>query len=246
MPVGIRLAGWHQRHAGADGVQFQDGRLSSHHGGTGANAHPGHRGGARGEDPEVCAAGLLRSCTAPLRPRRANIPGAGSTRNLPGRRRTIPNSSRSGSGTRAKAEAIRDKCLGKPGVVTEESKPATPAFAVALRFDQPATGGERAVWLFGQEHAWAGASALRAAQGADLSEDRFAGVAGGLHRHGRSHAGDARRHRLTPRSPSRFSSSNGSGQTSAFSTTPKFRITSPSSPRRWRRRTSQRAGTEAL
>ena len=34
--------------------------------------------------------------------------------------------------TEAEARALETKCLGKPGVVTEEKKPATPALAAAL------------------------------------------------------------------------------------------------------------------
>ena len=41
------------------------------------------------------------------------------------------------------AEAIRAKCLGKPGIVTEESKPTHAAVAAALRSDQLAARGER-------------------------------------------------------------------------------------------------------
>ena len=43
------------------------------------------------------------------------------------------------------AEAIRAKCLGKPGIVTEESKPTTSTVAVALRSDELAARGERPV-----------------------------------------------------------------------------------------------------
>ena len=49
-PFGSRLARGHQRHAGDDGVQFQDRRLSSHDGGPRADADAGDSGRARGED----------------------------------------------------------------------------------------------------------------------------------------------------------------------------------------------------
>jgi DNA topoisomerase-3 len=40
------------------------------------------------------------------------------------------------------AEAIKAKCLGKPGVVTEESKPSTQLSPLALRPHHPATRGK--------------------------------------------------------------------------------------------------------
>ena len=99
-----------------------------------------------------------------------------------GRRR--PTSSRSAFGTPSSRKRSAHKCLGKPGIVTEESKPTTSAVAAALRFDELAARGERAVRFLRQEHARPGAGALREAQGADLSANGFARVAGGLPRHG--------------------------------------------------------------
>ena len=43
------------------------------------------------------------------------------------------------------ARAIVAKCEGKPGIVTEETKPSTQAAPVALRPDEPAARGERAI-----------------------------------------------------------------------------------------------------
>ena len=95
----------------------------------------------------------------------------------------------------ARAEAIRAKCCGKPGVVTEETKPTTQALAAALRPHQPAAGGERTVRLLGAHDALARAGALREAQGADLSANRLARPAGGLPRHGEEDARRAARER---------------------------------------------------
>ncbi len=80
-----------------------------------------------------------------------------------------------------RAEDIRAKCLGKPGIVTEESKPTTQMSAALYDLTTLAAGGERAVRLFGQDHPVAGAGPLREAQGAHVSAHRLAGAAGGLH-----------------------------------------------------------------
>jgi len=69
-------------------------------------------------------------------------------------------SSPSAFGTKPKAEAIRDKCLGKPGIVTEESKPSNVAVAVALRFDQFAARRELAVFGFSAKNTLGLAQAL--------------------------------------------------------------------------------------
>jgi hypothetical protein len=79
------------------------------------------------------------------------------------------------------------------------------AFAPALRFDQFAARGQRALWFFGQEHAGAGPDFVRAPQGIDLSANRFALPAGGLSGHGHGDVANAGRHALRPRSPTRFS-----------------------------------------
>ena len=50
LPVGERLAGRHQRHAGADGLQFAQRRVSAHAGRPRADPDPRHRGGARPEN----------------------------------------------------------------------------------------------------------------------------------------------------------------------------------------------------
>ena len=64
--------------------------------------------------------------------------------------------------------------------------------AAAVRSDELAARGQRPLWLFRAHHAVARAGALRKAQGADLSANRFARAAGGLSRHGEAtleHAG---------------------------------------------------------
>ena len=134
----------------------------------------------------------------------ASTRAAGSTRNSEGRaRRATPDApAPSACGTKREARAIADKCAGKPGIVTEESKPSTQSRAAALRPDQPAARSQRPLRLFGAHDALARAGALRKAQGADLSAHRFARAAGGLSRHGQGDAGGAARdERLLGRSP---------------------------------------------
>ena len=133
------------------------------------------------------------------------------------------------------AEAIRAKCLGKPGIVTEESKPTTqlsPLLYDLTSLQREANG------RFGfsrQDHAVAGAGALREAQGADLSAHRLARAAGGLPRHGQEDARACWRTPATARSPAQILQERlGAGPTSASSTTPRSRTTSPSSRPRWR------------
>ena len=92
---------------------------------------------------------------------------------------------------KAKADAIRDKCLGKPGIVTEESKPSTSLSPLLYDLTSLQRDANSRFGFQREEHAGAGAGALRAAQGADVSAHRFAGAAGGLHRHGAENFGDA-------------------------------------------------------
>jgi len=130
--------------------------------------------------------------------RRGNTPDAGSTKNFPNptARTVTTSSSRSASGTLAVRKALQEKCLGKPGIVTEESKPSTSLSPLLYDLTSLQARRELAVWVFREEHARPGAGALRTAQGADVSAHRLAGVAGGLHRHGEKCVEDARRNRL--------------------------------------------------
>jgi len=75
----------------------------------------------------------------------------------------------------------RGACAGQPGKVSEESKPSTQLSPLLFDLTVAATGGQLAVRLLGQDDAIAGTGAVRAAQGADLSEDRLARAARGLH-----------------------------------------------------------------
>ncbi len=102
--------------------------------------------------------------------------------------------------------------------------------AGAVRPDQPAARSQRPLRLLGQEHAGPGAGAVRKAQGADLPAYRFAPPAGRLHRHGQGNAGRAgREQQLPPVRQADHRRAAGSSRTSAFSTTPRSRITSRSS-----------------
>ena len=65
----------------------------------------------------------------------------------------------------------------------------------AVRPDLAAARGQRPLRLLGQDHAVARAEPVRAAQGADLSADRFARAARGLPAGGQGHLRDARRQR---------------------------------------------------
>ncbi len=60
LPGGKRLARGDQRHAGDDGLQFQGGRLPTHAGRPGADAHAGDPGRAGEENPGVQAAHVFR------------------------------------------------------------------------------------------------------------------------------------------------------------------------------------------
>ncbi len=71
LPVGIGLAGRHQRHARDDRVQLQVGRLSADDRRPRADADAGDPGRARGKDPRVRAARLLGSARHVPRRRRA-------------------------------------------------------------------------------------------------------------------------------------------------------------------------------
>ena len=99
-----------------------------------------------------------------------------------------------------------------------------PGLAAAVRPDIAAARSQRPLRLLGQDHAGAGAEPVRAAQGADLSADRFARPARGLPAGGQGHHGHAGRQRhaaTSRRSPSRRSTRTTSSRASASSTTAK-------------------------
>ena len=76
--------------------------------------------------------------------------------------------------SKAAAETIATACTGKPGKVTEESRPSTSMSPGAFRPDQFAARSQLTFWLFRQKHARPCASTVRASQGTDLPAYRFA------------------------------------------------------------------------
>ena len=124
VPLGGRLAGRHQRHARNDGVQLEVGRLPAHDRRPRADAHARDPGRARSEDPRVRAAQLLGSRRhVPRRGRRVHGPLV--RREIQEGRRRSRLARRTPVGRGAARAALADKCVGKPGTVTEESKPTT-------------------------------------------------------------------------------------------------------------------------
>ena len=89
-----------------------------------------------------------------------------------------------------RAEVIHDKCLGKPGVVTEESKPSTSLSPLLYDLTSLQRDANSRFGFSAKNTLGGGAGALRAAQGVDLPAHGFARAAGGLHRHGEKHVGD--------------------------------------------------------
>ena len=81
------------------------------------------------------------------------------------------------------------------------------AFAAALRSDQLAARGERALRFLGQDHPVAGPGALRKAQGADLSAHRFAGACRKITSTRSTTRWACWARRNTPPSPTRFAKS---------------------------------------
>ncbi|CAA9437947.1 MAG: DNA topoisomerase III, Burkholderia type, partial [uncultured Ramlibacter sp.] len=153
-------------------------------------------GRARGADPQVRQPRLL-----------------GDPRQLPGRSRRVP-----GQVVRPQVEEEPRgrRAPGRPGVVAgrgyeDRRRGARQAshrdggvqadhagLAAAVRPDLPAARGQRPLRLLGQDHAGPGAEPVRAAQGADLSADRFARAARGLPRHRQADHGHAGRQRHGP------------------------------------------------
>ena len=150
-----------------------------------ADADARHPGRARGEDQALRAARLLGSARHVRRQgRRIHRP---LVRREASRRPTTTRAQRAERlWDEAKADAIRAKCEGKPGIVTEEAKPSTqsPPLLYDLTSLQREANGR--FGFSAQDHAVARAGAVRKAQGAHLSADRFARAARGLHRHGQA------------------------------------------------------------
>ena len=193
LPLGIRLAGGHQRHARDDGVQFQVRRLFQDHRRPRADADAGDRGRARGEDSEVRVRAIIGKSSARSMPQAGEYTGRWFDEKFAktGQGRRRPNSSRNAFGRRTRPKPSATNASANRASSPRRASRRTSAFAVAVRFDELAARGELALWFQRQEHAGPRAGALRKAQGADLSANRFARVAGGLHRHGEDDAGDA-------------------------------------------------------
>ena len=184
LPLRGRLAGRHQRHARDDRVQLEVRRLPPDDRRPRADADARDPGRARGEDPRVRAARLLGGHRHVPRRRPASTPAAGSTRSSSKAEDDPDAARRARCGTRRAPRRSRAKCVGKPGIVTEEGEADDAELAAALRPDEPAARGQRPLRLLGAHDAVARAGALREAQGAHLSANRFARAAGGLPRHG--------------------------------------------------------------
>ncbi|MCK7501879.1 MAG: hypothetical protein MZW92_76790 [Comamonadaceae bacterium] len=108
-------------------------------------------GRARGEDPQVRAARLLGSRRHVRAPAAGEYTGRWFDEKFARKDEGDEHDPRAERlWDAARAEAIRAKCLGKPGIVTEESKPTTPALAAALRSDQPAARSQRPLRLLRQ------------------------------------------------------------------------------------------------
>ena len=75
VPLGIRLAGRHQRHARDDRVQFQVGRLPTDDRRPRADADAGDPGRARREDPRVSCRATTGKCSARFAPRAGEYAG---------------------------------------------------------------------------------------------------------------------------------------------------------------------------
>ncbi len=123
LPVRIRLAGGHQRHARDDGVQLQIRRLSADDGWARTNADPCHTCRARREDPSVPGPRLLggarhiRAASGEYNGRWFNESFKKSDDDADARAERLWDE--------ASAAAIAAKCEGQRGIVTEETKPST-------------------------------------------------------------------------------------------------------------------------
>jgi hypothetical protein len=157
LPLGSRLAGRHQRHAGDDRLQFEGGRLLQDDGRARADADAGHPGRARGEDPRFVARDYWE-VHARFGARRASTPAAGSTGSFKkdeDAERAIPSASGRGARTRSSPPAGASRAS-----VTEETKPSTQLSPLLFDLDQPAARGERALRLLGAQGTLSIAQAL--------------------------------------------------------------------------------------
>jgi DNA topoisomerase-3 len=226
-----RLADRHQRHPRHDRLQLQGRRLLPHHRGPRADADPVDRGRARREDQEVRPARLLGSARR-IRLRRRHLQGRwfdkGSRRTKP-----IPRSAPSACGAR-RLPTHRGRLRGKPGTVTEESKPTTQMSPglfdlTSLQREANSRFGFSAKNTLGLAQALYEKHKVLTYPRTDsrhLPEDYINTVKDTWRRW--------RRTTTITSSPSRSSSKAGSSPTSASSTTPRSATTSPSSrpPRR--------------
>jgi DNA topoisomerase-3 len=224
LPLRGRLAGRHQRHARDDRVQLARRRLLPDHRRPGADADAVDRGRARGEDPQARPRDYWEvKATFDARP------GFYEGKWFDPKFKKDDDADRRADRVwdKAAAETIAAAVRGKPARSPRNPSPPRNGQPAAVRPDQPAARGQRPLRLLGQDHAVAGAGAVREAQGADLPADRLARAARGLPAGGQGHAQDARHRDLpgplrelarTPRSRSRKATSS---RTSASSTTPR-------------------------
>ena len=148
LPLRVRLAGRHQRHARDDGVQLEVGRLPADDGGPRADADARDPGRARGEDPRVRAARLLGAARHVPRRRAASTRAAGSTRRSASPT-TIPTPRAERLWDEAKARAIAGQLRRQArhrhrGIEADDAEPAA-----ALRPDDAAARGQRPLRLLG-------------------------------------------------------------------------------------------------
>ena len=118
---------------------------------------------------------IIGKSTARSARRRANIPGRWfdeKFRRKKGRRRHDLKPERIWDVERA--EAIRDKCLGKPGIVTEESKPTTQLSPLLYDLTSLQREANGRFGFSAKNTLRTRAGALRKAQSADLSANGFA------------------------------------------------------------------------
>ncbi len=182
VPFRVRLAGGHQRHARDDRVQFQGRRLLQDHRRPGADADARDPGRAREAHQGVRRARLLGSASATFAAATAaSTPAAGSTKNST---QAANDEDAEAKPERlwdeARAEALRRKCEGKPGIATEEAKPTTQISPLLYDLTSLQREANGRFGFSATHHAGAGAGAVRKAQGADLPAYRCARAAGGL------------------------------------------------------------------
>ncbi len=196
VPQRKRLAHRHQRHPRDHQahVRFAGGKRGVGRARPDAHARDGLR--ARAGNPKFQAARLLarhreiRDCSGPIRRRLS------AARFQEGRRRTRSRRSRLGPG---RGRSGRGCLPGKSDCESHGGKEGQLADrAAALRSDHVAARSERPLRILREAHSADRAGALRKAQNADLSADRFAGVAGRLHA---DRASDSRQSFRRPRRP---------------------------------------------